>query len=73
MNFSLDSSQLARAKAWSAEHDAAKHIPANGKRRKVGAIGGAYTYCFTPTGIGTVTKIQCSCGDNLDLTDYSLW
>jgi hypothetical protein len=32
-----------------------------------------YTYCFTPTGIGTAIKIQCSCGKGEDVTDVSTW
>lgn len=36
-----------------------------------GAIGGAVTYSFTPTGLGTVVKVAHSeTGEELDLTDY---
>ena len=28
-----------------------------------GAIGGGMTYIFTPTSIGTVCKVKCSCGE----------
>jgi hypothetical protein len=35
----------------------------------VGAIGGAYTFEFTPTGIGMVVKVKCADGTELDLTD----
>ena len=33
------------------------------------AIGGAYTYCFTPTEIGTIVKVIDWEGDEIDLTD----
>jgi len=36
----------------------------------VGAIGGAYSFCFTPTGIGTMVKVTCADGTELDLTEY---
>lgn len=39
----------------------------------VGAIGGAYTFCFTPTGLGTIEKVTCADGTELDLTDFDTW
>ena len=39
----------------------------------VGAIGGAYTFCFTPTGLGDIVEVKCADGTKLDLTDYDLW
>ena len=39
----------------------------------VGAIGGAYEFCFIPTGIGTMVKVKCADGTELDLTDYDLF
>jgi hypothetical protein len=38
-----------------------------------GAIGGNWTYCFTPTSIGTVFKVECACGERVDLSDYNSW
>lgn len=35
----------------------------------VGAIGGAYEFVFIPTGIGTITKVRCADGTELDLTE----
>lgn len=37
------------------------------------AIGGAWTYSFTPTSIGVITEIACCCGGKLDFTDYETW
>lgn len=39
----------------------------------VGAIGGAYEFCFIPTGLGTIVKVKCADGTELDLTDYDLF
>ena len=40
----------------------------------VGAIGGLYTYSFTPTGIGLVIKVTNNLTqDILDLSDYDDW
>lgn len=39
-----------------------------------GAIGGAYTYSFTPTSIGVITKVtNGSSNAVLDLSDYDSW
>ncbi len=39
-----------------------------------GAIGGQFTYCFTPTSIGvTATVKDYITGEKIDLTDYSEW
>ena len=50
----------------------------NAKKKKdgelyVGAIGGAYTFCFTQTSIGEVVSVKAADGDELDLTDYNYW
>ncbi len=39
----------------------------------VGAIGGAYTICFTPTGLGDIVIVKCADGTQIDLTEYDLW
>lgn len=38
-----------------------------------GAIGGRYTYSFTPTSIGTICMIKCACGQKFDATKYEWW
>ncbi len=48
------------------------------RRPYTGAIGGGLTYEFTPTGLGTVTRVTWGkgCGEwekTLDVTDYDLW
>ena len=34
-----------------------------------GAIGGTFTYEFTPTSIGTVGEIKCTCGEQFTFRD----
>ena len=36
-------------------------------------IGGRWTYCFTPTSVGTSCILKCSCGFEKDVTDYKSW
>jgi len=36
-------------------------------------IGGAYTYSFTPTGLGTIVVVKCVNKNTIDLTDYDNW
>jgi hypothetical protein len=38
-----------------------------------GAIGGARSYIFTPTNVGTIIKLRCACGKEEDVTDYRGW
>ena len=44
---------------WKQKHEKEKH---NGKM-KHGAIGGSYTYEFTPTSIGVIGSVKCRCGE----------
>ena len=37
------------------------------------AIGGRWTFMFTPTGLGNVTVVKCACGAELEVTDVSMW
>jgi hypothetical protein len=39
-----------------------------------GAIGGGYTYMFTPTGLGVVTIVRNGVTkEEINLTDYDTW
>lgn len=67
MTFTLSSKQVEMYEKWLKK-----------KNKKtgevyVGAIGGAYTFAFTPTGIGMIEEVICSDGTKLDLTDISTW
>jgi len=59
MEFSLSAEQLRKFKEWS-----------KGKFLPQTAIGGAYTICFTPTGLGDIVEVRCVDGTKIDLTDY---
>ena len=37
------------------------------------AIGGEFTYSYTPTGLGTVVRVKNWDGREIDLTDYDEW
>jgi hypothetical protein len=67
--FALTQGELDKAEAWIKEHEQS-HIV---HRDSGSAIGGAYTWCFTPTSIGTVCNVKCTCGQKIDCTDYDLW
>lgn len=71
--FYLTPEEVVKAHNWMKAHDKEKHIPPGKEFRYSGAIGGAYTWSFTPTSLGTVCKVQCSCGERIDITDYDLW
>lgn len=65
INFSLDEEEK-KLNEWLAKKDLSKYG---------GAIGGRFTYCFTPTSLGMVVKVRDSMEskDTIDLTDYSSW
>ena len=65
MNFNLTEKQVAKYEAWRKEKGDLIDI--------VGAVGGAYTFCFTHTGIGIIEKVKCADGTELDLTDWDNW
>jgi len=44
------------------------------KKKRDAAIGGAYTFCFTPTGIGTEIEVVCNDDmERLNLTEEENW
>lgn len=71
--FEVDEAQWQKAAAWQEEHDQ-KHICPKRGTRYDGAIGGAYTWCFTLTSLGAIVNVQCSrCEESTDVTDYDQW
>lgn len=60
MTFSLTPDQTKKFEEWRKS----KYNPADMKH---------YTFCFTPTGIGTCEVVKCSDGTKLELTDTSNW
>lgn len=79
IQYELSASQVQKLADWEAEQDKIWV-----KEKKLvdsidpaepyyGAIGGALTYSFTPTGIGMIVKVTHATGNELDLTDYDEW
>lgn len=66
IKFELNKHQTVRANEWM-----------NGKLKDgayTGAIGGRFTFSFTPTSLGEVIKVTDSItNETLDLSDYDSW
>lgn len=63
VEFKLTKEQEKKANKWMKEKLKSPSFPR-------AAIGGAFTYEFTPTGIEDFISIRCVDGDRLDLTEY---
>lgn len=63
--FSISPNEGLKIAEWQANHDC--------KITETGAIGGKYTFKFTPTGLGVKSEVECACGDNFDFTEYESW
>jgi hypothetical protein len=57
--FTLSAEQMEKFKEW--KKDKVLHPT---------SIGGDYTICFTPTGLGDFVEVRCVDGTRLNLTDY---
>lgn len=63
--FSLDKYEQEKLREWQAGHN---------KNVYTGAIGGRYTYSFTPTSLGTIVKVHDAVTKTeIDLTEYESW
>ena len=75
MTFNLNHKQREKLKAWCEENNA-KLVAGGSSLHDLqgGAIGGRYTYTFTPTSIGTVIKVADALTQtDIDLTEYDSW
>lgn len=62
--FNLDAEEQAKVEAFVAET----------RSENTGCSGGQYTYSFTPTTLGTITKITDNVSGRVkDLTNYDHW
>jgi hypothetical protein len=61
--FPISKEEMEKIYEWQAKHEAEKHPRPKMAPPRGGAIGGSYTYHFTPTSIGVFGSIQCSCGE----------
>lgn len=68
MEFKIPEDKQDEVNKWRREHRCEYKDP-----MKQGAIGGRITYCFTPTGLGEICKVQCACGCSIDITEYESW
>lgn len=68
MSFELTDSEREKVRSWIDQHQ--KDHP----MKSTGAIGGRWTYMFTPTSIGVAKRISCCvCNEECDVTDYDQW
>lgn len=61
--FPINSEEYERIERWKLEHLKTKHPKAFANPGYFGAIGGNFSYRFTPTSIGTAGVVACTCGD----------
>jgi hypothetical protein len=72
--FKLDDKQSEKFDRWRTEQDEKVATAQGNKIPYYGAIGGAYTFSFTPTTLGTVVTITNGLtNDKIDLTKYDEW
>jgi len=55
------------------ELEIAKRFTERHRKQKQAAIGGRFSYSFTPTGLGEIAAVSCACGKKKTLTDFSEW
>jgi hypothetical protein len=66
MKFEVDDAQMIRFERWRKEmKEKNSFIPTAGER---------WTFCFTPTGLGTVVEaVDNTTKERLDLTEWNSW
>lgn len=64
--FRIDDEQVKKFQKWAKEHEEICEPLQT-------AIGGRFTFKFTPTSIADVVKVECACGAEIDLSDYDNW
>ena len=64
--FEISKEEFDAIHAWKVAHENEKH---GGYPCYSGAIGGQYDYIFTPTSIGDVGEIRCTCGETFRFRD----
>lgn len=72
--FQLDKEQLDKLFLWTLIQDEKMEDLWKGSGLPGGAIGGAYTYCFTPTSLGVIVVVKnCVTKEEINLTDFDSW
>lgn len=69
--FPISEEEQKSIREWMDKHDeAVHHARTLGDKLKLGGCcGGRYTYEFTPTSIGTIGTVKCSCGAKFTFQD----
>lgn len=69
--FSISEEEQKSIRKWMDKHDEeVHHAHTLGDKLKLGGCcGGRYTYEFTPTSIGTIGTVKCSCGAKFTFQD----
>jgi hypothetical protein len=65
VNFEITKNEEQQIGKWQAKHIKKKH---KGNSYS-GAIGGRFTYEFTPTSLGDIGIIKCNCGEEFTFRD----
>ena len=61
--FPISKEEKEKINAWINKHEKEKHPRPEKSFPRGGAIGGCYSYHFTPTSIGVFGSIKCNCGE----------
>ena len=69
-SYYIPEQQNKKIEEWKEKHMKEKHWDAlSNSPLKMGAIGGNFSYEFTPTAIGTLLSCKCCCGEHMSLND----
>ena len=66
ISFELSEKEEKKLNDWKEKHNMKCKLK---KKRKLRTL----TYCFTPTGIGSIIVVQCSCGKIKNITCEEDW
>ena len=66
MTFTPSDKELETSSKWIQDHK-------NRCTSKDAAMGGKYSYCFTPTGVGEIFTVKCVCGEEVNATNFDSW
>jgi len=55
------------------EKEALRKFRARHKKHGITADGGTFTFKVTPCSLGTIVIVECICGKEKNITDFSCW
>ena len=70
--FYLTTREMEKIREWDDEHRKTCPIIKDTNRHS-GILGRRLVFQFTSTGIGSIIKVKCTCGEEIDITDVSTW